>query len=67
MRMVLGDDNGDGKGDHAWSSPELVGDVDWLPGASDVFPDPYCDDFLLWISQSSCFSPRLKNLFANSQ
>lgn len=41
MRMVLGDDNGDGNGDQAWSSPEFVGDADWLPGASDVFPDPY--------------------------
>lgn len=50
IRMVLGDDNGDGKGDQAWSSPELVGDVDWLPGASHdrlKGPEACVDDFLL--------------------
>jgi len=46
-RMVLGDDNGDGNGDQACSSPEFVGEVDWLPGASDVLPDPYCEDLRL--------------------
>jgi hypothetical protein len=44
--VVLGDDRGDENGDQAWSSPELVGEMDWLPGASEALPDPGCEDFL---------------------